>query len=109
MIVAKEPELVEDAPEREPRYRQLRAVGLFGALVALFTMFAALGVGLMALFGTTLLSAFVVWLMWPLVFSEAFTEWVFGEPSAAFWKLFLLFSASGAVMRLFRRQVWLRK
>ena len=55
-----------------------------------------------AFFGGTLLSAGLVCLTWPLVFSAPFTEWVFGAPRPVFWKLFLLFVVAGALARLLR-------
>lgn len=87
----------------------LRALGLFGTVMALLTMLAAFGFGFLVLFGTTLLSAAVIALLWPVVFSPQFTAWVFGTPRAPFWKLFLLCLAAGIVLRLFRRQLWQRK
>ena len=91
----------EDNQER-PRVRltHVGTLGIFGTLAALLTMFAAVGVGLLVLFGSTVAAAGVVWLLWPHVFSAEFTQWVFGTPYAPFWKLFVLFLAAGAVMKL---------
>ncbi len=107
-----EPEIVASEPAPEsPRVRlmQVQGVGFLGALLAVLTMFAAFGVGFLALFGTTLASAALVALLWPAVFSPQFTQWVFGSPRVEFWKLFLLFLAAGAVVKLFRRQLWQRR
>ena len=108
-----EAEIVEPGQDFEARssvrLTDLRALGLFGTVMALLTMVAAFGFGFLVLFGTTLASAAVVALFWPLVFSPQFTEWVFGSPKAPFWKLFLICLALGIVLRLFRRQLWQRK
>jgi hypothetical protein len=82
------------------RLTHVRALGVVGTLLALLTMGAAVGVGLVAFFGTTLLSAGLVWLVWPVLFTPAFSEWVFGAPHPVFWKLFLLFLVVGTVAKL---------
>ena len=105
-----EPEVLSpEAEPREPRLERVKVLGLFGTLLALLTMAAAVGVGFLALFGTTLAAAAAVALLWPWVFTPEFTQWVFGEPRAPFWKLFVLFLAAGAVVRIFRRQSWQRR
>jgi hypothetical protein len=91
------------------RLKRVRVLGLFGTLLALLTMFAAFGFGLLILFGTTVASAGLLWALWPRIFSPEFTSWVFGAPRVEFWKLFLLFLAAGAVVRTFRRQLWQRR
>lgn len=94
-----------DHEHQEPprvRLAHVGTLGLFGTAMALLTMFAALGVGMLVLFGTTLISALAVWLLWPRVFSPEFTQWVFGTPSVQFWKLFVLFLAAGAIIKMFR-------
>jgi len=101
-----EAEVLEGVRDR-PRVRltHVKALGLFGTALAILTTFAALGFTLLMLFGTTLTSALIVWLLWPKVFSPEFTQWVFGAPYAPFWKLFLLFLASGAVLKLSRQLI----
>jgi hypothetical protein len=88
--------------EVRPRLTHVRALGLFGTALAILTTFAALGFTLLMVFGTTLSSALIVWVLWPKVFAPEFTQWVFGATYAPFWKLFLLFLASGAVLKLLR-------
>jgi hypothetical protein len=99
-----EPEIVPPENEARPRVRltHVGTLGVFGTIAALLTMFAAVGVGLLVLFGTTLFSALVAWLLWPKIFSPEFTQWVFGTPYAPFWKLFVLFLAAGAIIKMFR-------
>ena len=100
-----EAEVVSTGPEEarpRPRLVHVKALGLFGAALALLTTAAALGFTLLMLFGTTLLSAAAVWLMWPRVFSPEFTQWIFGTAYAPFFKLFVLFLAAGSIMKLFR-------
>ena len=92
-------------PEREyeqPQVRltHVRALGVFGTLLALLTMGAAVGFGFLMFFGTTLAAAALVALVWPLVFSAEFTQWVFGAPHAPFWKLFLLFLVVGTLTKV---------
>ncbi len=98
-----EAEVLEGGHE-QPRVRltHVKALGIFGTALAILTTFAALGFTLFLLFGTTLTSALLVWFLWPKVFAPEFTQWVFGAPQAPFWKLFLLFLAAGAVLKLFR-------
>ena len=85
------------------RLQHVRVLGVVGTLLALLTMGAAFGLGLLMLFGSTLLMAAAVTFVWPAVFSAEFTTFVFGAPQVSFWKLFLLFLAAGAIMKLFRR------
>lgn len=89
-----------------PRVRVFRVgggLGLLGAGVALLTMAAAVGVGLLALCGTTLLGAVLAYELWPMLFSAEFSRFVFGAERAPFWKLFLLFMLAGAAIKLSRR------
>jgi len=90
----------QDREQPKVRLTHVRALGLFGTLLALLTMGAAVGVGFLAFFGTTLLAAGLVTLTWPVVFSADFTQWVFGATRVPFWKLFLLFLVAGTVMKL---------
>ena len=102
-----EPEVVppdsQAAPRSGVKLTHLRALGAFGTALAILTMLTAFGVGLLALFGTTLLASALVWAFWPLIFSQEFSQFVFGAPRAPFWKLVLLFLAASAVLRMFRR------
>ena len=108
-----EAEIVE--PGRRPhgpsaaRITQVRALGIIGTALAILTMLAAFGFGMLLLFGWTLISAGLAYVLWPVIFSPAFTEFVFGDARAPFWKLFLLFLVAGAVFKMFRRSVWPRK
>ena len=86
------------------RLKGVRVLGVFGTFLAILTMLAAFGFGLLVFFGTTLVAAGLVRVLWPHIFSPEFTSWVFGSPHARFWKLFLLFFAAGAVLKLFRRK-----
>ena len=98
-----EGEVVRDRTEQaRPRVSGAGALGVLGAGLAILTTFAALGVTILMLFGTTLASAAVVWALWPSVFSAEFTQWTFGTPYAPFWKLFALFLAAGFIVKLFR-------
>lgn len=94
--------LPPDQDQEQPKVRltHVRALGVVGTLLALLTMGAAVGVGFLAFFGTTLAAAALVTLAWPLVFSAEFTQWVFGTAHAPFWKLFLLFLVAGTVTKL---------
>ena len=111
MSAALEAEIVPPGGEEPPRVRLqgVRMLGVFGTVMALLTMLAAFGIGFLAFFGRTLAAALILTVVWPLVFSADFTQWVFGSPGAPFWKLFLLFLAAGAVLRLFGRPLWRRK
>ena len=93
-----EPEIMPpDQPDQDAglagihvRLAHVRSLGVFGALLALLTMLAAVSFGLLMLFGKALAAALIVKLLWPLVFGPEFTRWVFGADSASFLKLFLL-------------------
>jgi len=101
-VAAIEPELVEEKP-------RVQSLGWLGALLAVLTMGAAFGVGMLMLFGRFLLAALIVWLAWPLVFAPDFTAWAFGAPKLSFWKVFLTLAATGTVVKLLWRQSWPRK
>jgi hypothetical protein len=94
------PDQNQDYQTPKVRLAHVSTLGIFGTLLALLTMTAAVGVGFLFFFGTALLSAGLVWASWPLLFSPAFTEWVFGAPRPVFWKLFLLFLVAGTVSKL---------
>ena len=91
------------------RVAHVRSLGLVGALLALLTMGAALGVGLLMLFGRSLLAALAAYLLWPFVFSPAFSQWMFGADRAPFWKLFLLMVLAGALAKMLLPRSWSRK
>ena len=80
----------------------VKVLGVVGTLLALLTMSAAFGLALMLLFAKTLVAAAATTLLWPLVFSPQFTQWVFGAEQVSFWKLFLLFLAAGTIVKMFR-------
>jgi hypothetical protein len=84
----------------------VRSLGLLGALLALMTMLAALGFGLVMLFGKALLASLLVWALWPAVFSAEFTQVVFGSHSVAYWKVFLLMVLGSVVAKLLRPAAW---
>ena len=88
--------------EEGVRLSHVRALGIVGTVLALATMFAAFGFGVLFLFGTTLVASAAATLLWNAVFSPEFSTWVFGTPHAPFWKLFLLFLAAGIAVRLIR-------
>jgi hypothetical protein len=87
----------------------VKSLGAIGALLALLTMGAAVGFGLLMLFGRALLSALVVVLAWPFVFSPEFTRWVFGANKAPFWKIFLLLVLVSALAKALRPAAWDRR
>ena len=83
-----------------------RSLGFVGAVLALLTMAAAVSFGLLMLFGKALLAAALVKLLWPAVFSPAFTAWVFGAEAVPYWKVFLLMVAGSVVAKLLRPGSW---
>lgn len=91
------------------RMAHVKSLGVVGAILALLTMTAALGFGLLMLFGRSLLAAIVVYLVWPYVFSAPFTQWVFGADHAPFWKLFLLIVLAGTLAKALLPSSWSRK
>jgi hypothetical protein len=92
----------QDYQQPQVRLTHVRALGIFGTLLAILTMLAAVGVGFVAFFATSLLAAAIVTVAWPLVFSAEFTQWVFGAPHASFWKFFLMFLAAGTVAKVLK-------
>ena len=83
----------------------VKSLGVIGALLALLTMGAAVGFGLLMLFG----KALIVKLMWPLVFGPEFTQMVFGSQSVPFWKVFLLLAAGSVVAKMLWPASWGRR
>ncbi|MBI5623639.1 MAG: hypothetical protein HY924_07680 [Elusimicrobia bacterium] len=90
-----------------------RGLGILGAVLACATALAALVFGVLAVFLSPLLAAVLVTLLWPVIFSQQFTTWVFGTPYLPFWKAFLLFVLIGAVIRFHKwstsGELWRRK
>ncbi len=84
----------------------VRSLGLIGAFLAMMTMLAAIGFGLLALFGKALLAAALVKALWPLVFNAEFTKWVFGSESVPYWKVLLLMVSGSVVAKLLRPAGW---
>ena len=91
------------------RVAHVRSLGLIGALLALMTMLAAIGVGLLMLFGQALAAAVLVKVMWPYVFSVEFTKWVFGSEAVPFVKVFVLLAAGSVVAKMLRPSAWGRR
>jgi hypothetical protein len=113
-LIVSEPEIIPPRPDAgfegvRVRVAHVRSLGLIGAVLALLTMGAALGFGLLMLFGRALLAALVVVLLWPFVFSPQFTQWVFGADRAPFWKVFLLMVLLGTLAKALRPTAWTRK
>ena len=99
-----EPEIIP--PGRDAGFEGIRvqvahvkSLGVIGALLALLTMAAAVGFGLLMLFGRSLFAALAVVAIWPHVFGPDFTQWVFGAPHASFWKVFLLMVLISALLK----------
>ena len=88
------------------RVAHVRSLGLVGAFLAMMTMLAAIGFGLVMLFGKALLAALLVKLLWPAVFSAEFTQIVFGTQSVPFWKVFLLMILGSVVAKMLRPTTW---
>ena len=104
-----EAELLEASPmdqneeSFDPKVIHVRALGFWGALLAFLTVIAAASVGILALFGTTIVASAGAWLLWPLIFNPDFTRFVFGSARVPFWKFFVMFLAAGALLKLVRR------
>ena len=88
------------------RVAHVRSLGIGGALLAMLTMLAAVGFGLMMLFGKALLAAALVKLLWPAVFSAEFTQVVFGTHTVPFWRVFLLLAAGSVVAKMLWPASW---
>ena len=84
----------------------VRSLGLLGAFLAMMTMLAAVGFGLVMLFGKALLASLLVWALWPVVFGQEFTLVVFGTQSVPFWKVFLLMILGSVVAKMLRPTTW---
>jgi len=84
----------------------VRSLGVIGAILALMTMIAAIGFGLLALFGKALLAAALIKLLWPALFSPEFTQIVFGTPAVPYWKVFILLVLGGVVAKMLRPAAW---
>ena len=84
----------------------VRSLGAGGALLALLTMGAAVGFGLLMLFGKVLAAALIVKLLWPLVFGPEFTQIVFGSQTVPFWKVFLLLAVGSVIAKMLRPASW---
>jgi hypothetical protein len=87
----------------------VKSLGVIGALLALLTMGAAVGFGLLMLFGKALVAALIVKLLWPLVFGPEFTQFVFGSQTVPFIKVFLLLAAGSVVAKMLRPTSWGRR
>jgi|CXWL01.1.fsa_nt_gi hypothetical protein len=90
------------------RVAHVRSLGVIGAFLALITMLAAVGFGLVMLFGKALLAAALVTMLWPAVFSAEFTQIVFGTDSVPFLKVFLLLAAGSVVAKMLWPTSWRR-
>lgn len=84
----------------------VRSLGLIGAVLAGLTMLAALGFGLLMLFGKALFASLLVWMLWPVVFGPELTTIVFGAETVPFWKIFLLMVTGSVVAKMLRPAGW---
>jgi hypothetical protein len=87
----------------------VKSLGVIGALLALLTMAAAVGFGLLMLFGKALVAALIVKLLWPMIFCPEFTQMVFGSQTVPFWKIFLLLAAGSVVAKMLWPASWGRR
>ena len=87
----------------------VQSLGVVGALLALLTMAAAVGFGLLMLFGKALMAALIVKLLWPLVFGPEFTQIIFGSQTVPFWKMFLLLAAGSVIAKMLWPASWGRR
>jgi len=109
-----EPEIIpphEDAGSAGVRVSMahVKSLGIIGALLALLTMGAAVGFGLLMLFGRALVAALIVKLLWPLVFGPELTQVIFGSQSVPFWKIFLLPAAGCVIAKMLWPASWGRR
>jgi hypothetical protein len=109
-----EPEIIppgQDAGFEGVRVRvaHVKSLGIIGALLALLTMAAAVGFGLLMLFGKALVAALIVKLLWPVIFGPEFTQMVFGSQSVPFWKVFLLLAAGSVIAKMLWPASWGRR
>jgi hypothetical protein len=109
-----EPEILPPGPDAgfegvRVRVAHVRSLGIIGAVLAMLTMMAAVGFGLLMLFGKALLAAILVVVLWPWVFSPEFTQFVFGTTSVPFFKVFLLLAVASIVAKMLWPQSWGRR
>jgi len=109
-----EPEIIPPGPDAgfegvRVRVAHVKSLGIIGALLALLTMAAAVGFGLLMLFGKALMAALIVKLLWPVIFGPEFTQMVFGSQSVPFWKVFLLLAAGSVVAKMLWPASWGRR
>ena len=109
-----EPEIIPPGPDAgfegvRVRVAHVRSLGVLGAVLAMLTMMAALGFGVLMLFGKALIAAVLVVLLWPLIFSPEFTQVVFGSRHVPFFKVFLLLAAASIVAKMLWPQSWGRR
>ena len=103
-----DPEIVSSSQEDaglsgvRVRMAHVKSLGVLGAFLALLTMGAAVGFGLLILFGRALVATLFVVVLWPHVFNPEFTRWVFGSGNAPVWKVFLLMVLIGALAKALR-------
>ena len=106
-----EPEIIPPGPDAgfegvRVRMAHVKSLGVIGALLALLALAAAVGFGLLMLFGKALAAALIVKLLWPLVFGPEFTQMVFGSQTVPFWKIFLLLAAGSVVAKMLWPSSW---
>jgi len=109
-----EPEILPPGPDAgfegvRVRVAHVKSLGIIGAVLALLTMAAAVGFGLLMLFGKALVAALIVKLLWPVIFGPEFTQMVFGSQSVPFWKVFLLLAAGSVVAKMLWPSSWGRR
>jgi hypothetical protein len=109
-----DPEIIPPGPDAgfegvRVRVAHVKSLGVIGALLALLTMAAAIGFGLLMLFGKALVAALIVKLLWPVIFGPEFTQMVFGSQSVPFWKVFLLLAAGSVVAKMLWPASWGRR
>jgi len=109
-----EPEILPPGPDAgfegvRVRVAHVKSLGVIGALLALLTIAAAVGFGLLMLFGKALIAALIVKLLWPVIFGPEFTQMVFGSQSVPFWKIFLLLAAGSVVAKMLWPASWGRR
>jgi hypothetical protein len=99
--------MMEQTVEAEPvrihaRWQGRPLPGWLGVLAGFLgglTFLTAVVVGFFVVSAWSLVWSAVIWALWPVVFSKELTTFVFGEPQAAYWKIFLIVAVLQLILK----------
>ena len=74
-------------------------LGVLAGFLGGLTFLTAVVLGFFVVTASSVAWSALIWAIWPAVFSKEMTTFVFGQPQAAFWKIFVIVAVLQAILK----------